>query len=326
MSRDRIVVSLVVATVGRDLPLQRLLHSLKSIDPALVEILIVDQNADDRVTRLLATSDLPARHVRVPWANASRARNLGAELARGRWVAFPDDDCWAEPDTISGLLAAIAHAEGVGARVVTGPILDERGDRHMRRWPAESRGFTIADIRDCAIEATTVFRCEDFLAVGGFDPRFGPGGRFHAAEGDELLVRLDRAQSGWLGWCDPGFAFGHPRTVAGADRAAVGRTWRYALGAGAAWGRHPRSVLARTTSYAVVESIGALLLRRPHPWLVADRSARALGILVGVLLGLVTFHRPRERREGRRLRELHREDVLAQQDRSRGRECHGPRS
>ncbi len=303
------MASLVVATRGRESLLARLLESISHLDPSAIQVVVVDQNLDDRVTRLLAAGGIEVLHVRVPWANASRARNLGAALARGRWIAFPDDDCWARSDTLPGLLAAIGYAEQVGATVVTGPIRDEHGEPHMRRWAATSRSLTVADIRECAIEATTVVRREEFLAVGGFDPRFGPGARFHAAEGDELLVRLDRAQQGWSGWYDTGFSFGHPRRVAGTDRASVRRTFRYAIGAGAAWGRHPRSALAGSTGYAIVESLGALLLRRPRPWLVADRLARAAGILVGAVLGVFTFHRPRERQERRRLQHLLHEDL-----------------
>lgn len=299
MPQEEVLVSLVVATLGRDEPLRRLLDSMAPVDPGLIEVIVVDQNADDRVTRVLAAAAVDARHVRVPWAHASRARNLGAGLARGRWVAFPDDDCWALAGTGTGLVAALASAEARGADLVTGRILDEHGDPHMRRWPTASREFGVADLRDCAIEATTVLRREEFLAVGGFDVRFGPGARFAAAEGDELLVRLARRPGGWAGWFDVGFALGHPRRVAGGNRASVVRTWRYSIGAGAAWGRHPFSVLARSTSWAVVESCGALLLRAPRPFLVADRLARAAGIVVGFLRGVLTLHGPVASRRAR---------------------------
>ena len=54
-----------------------------------------------------------------PHGGPARARNLGARAARGRLLAFTDDDCRPEPGWLAALEAALAARPGamVGGRV-----------------------------------------------------------------------------------------------------------------------------------------------------------------------------------------------------------------
>lgn len=287
------VVSLVVATFGDDGSLGALLTSWKHAARPEVELLIVDQNLDDRVTDAISAAQLPSAlspvHLKVSWQNASRARNLGGAAARGEWLGFPDDDCRLPGDSARRLLDALHVAAAHSAVVVTGRIVDDRGEPHMRHWPDSSRFFCLSLVDRCAIEATTFLRRDVFLQVGGFDPSFGPGGRFHAAEGNELLARLQSTRP-WIGWYDVDLILEHPRRPPAQGRDAALRSWRYAYGAGAAWGRFPLSPLARFSAVAIVQSLGALLLRRPELWASADRVLRAAGIITGFLRASMGYH------------------------------------
>lgn len=294
--------SLVVATYDDEGSLATLLASWKLAADDVAELIIVDQNADDRTVVSIHQADLP-HHLtpvlmRVPWQNASRARNLGATVARGSWLGFPDDDCLFPADAGRRMLEAFEAAEARGAVVVSGPIVDADGRTHMRKWPTTSRIFSMSQVDRCAIEATTFVQRDVFLRVGGFDPDFGPGGRYHAAEGNELLARLDRTYP-WRGWYHRDLAFEHPRHSAAQGRDSAQRSWRYAYGAGAAWGRFPLSPLARFSVMAVVESLAALLIRRPTPWRTVERLLRASGITIGFLAATVRYgllrRAPRER-------------------------------
>ena len=99
-NNEEIVVSLVVATIGRAQELSRLLASIDRQSLKRVELIIVDQNPDDRVEKLLEAwkATLSYRHVRSP-KGLSRARNVGIKLASGPIICFPDDDCW-YPDNL----------------------------------------------------------------------------------------------------------------------------------------------------------------------------------------------------------------------------------
>jgi glycosyltransferase involved in cell wall biosynthesis len=91
----QVAITLIVATVGRTQELSRLLESIAAQTLTSLELIIVDQNADDRVKKLLedSVSSLLCIHVRSA-KGLSRARNVGIDLASGRILCFPDDDCW----------------------------------------------------------------------------------------------------------------------------------------------------------------------------------------------------------------------------------------
>lgn len=96
-------ISLVLATVGRTDELSVALDSiaLQSEHPA--EVIVVDQNGDDRLVPIVQRAreqGLVIHHLHSQPPALSRARNVGLNAAVGDVVAFPDDDCWYEPTTL----------------------------------------------------------------------------------------------------------------------------------------------------------------------------------------------------------------------------------
>src|ERR1700749_5065897 len=88
-------LSLVAATVGRSDELVRLLDSIDKQLTADVEVIIVDQNDDERVKSCLERVALRTRCIHIHSRRGlSLARNAGLEVASGAIVGFPDDDCW----------------------------------------------------------------------------------------------------------------------------------------------------------------------------------------------------------------------------------------
>ena len=68
-----------------------------------IEIIIVDQNDDERIVPLLEAlpNELPSCIYRQKEKNVSAARNAGLDAASGEIIAFPDDDCWYPPDLLN---------------------------------------------------------------------------------------------------------------------------------------------------------------------------------------------------------------------------------
>lgn len=97
--------SLIMGTLGRTAEVGRFLASLQRQDHSEFELIIVDQNPDDRLGSLIADY---SRYFSIVWLDSpkglSRARNIGLAQITGDVVAFPDDDCW-YPD---GLLSYVA--------------------------------------------------------------------------------------------------------------------------------------------------------------------------------------------------------------------------
>src|SRR2546427_827401 len=90
--------SLVQATLGRTGELARFLRELDQQTYRSFELIVVDQNPDQRLAPILAPyeSRFPVFHVRSE-KGLSRARNVGMRQIGGDVVAFPDDDCWYPP-------------------------------------------------------------------------------------------------------------------------------------------------------------------------------------------------------------------------------------
>lgn len=186
-------ISLVLATHGRSQELIPCLDSLCAQTQAACEILVMDQNADERLAPLLQEyrrRGLALNHQRLPRPSLSAARNRGIELARGELIGFPDDDCWYEPDTLAQLVSA-AHAEPAASGYV-GVWLEQAA-----ALPAAARqdtGWLDAAawrrFQGGAASSITLFmRRAALLELQGFDARLGVGQWYGAGEETDLVLR-----------------------------------------------------------------------------------------------------------------------------------------
>jgi len=102
----------VVATYNRAEMLRCALESLiyqKTDGIFSYEIVIIDDGSTDDtsnvVMEIAAISQVPVRYVRKEGEDVASARNKGVAVSRGKWIAFFDDDQWAESDWLKKLLA-----------------------------------------------------------------------------------------------------------------------------------------------------------------------------------------------------------------------------
>lgn len=185
------VISLVLATVGRSQAVGRCLRSLAAQSDQSFEVLLIDQNSDDRLDIWVNEAQLlglKLRHIRLKKPNLSSARNLGIAESVGAVVGFPDDDCWYEADVISNLRKAFAgdeHLDGCVANWVEQSCV--RGE------DASGRTLSLAAWRKFrggdASSISLFFRRDLVLRLGGFDERIGVGQWFGAAEETDLIFR-----------------------------------------------------------------------------------------------------------------------------------------
>jgi len=181
-------ISLILATYGRSAELCVVLDSLVAQSEAGFEVIVVDQNPDDRLSEVLARyPTLQIRHLRQREPNLSLARNLGLKEAAGAWVAFPDDDCWYEPDCLQIVrqnLTSDEYLDGVVACwvEVEGASVRPPHELELGAW----RNFRGGD----ASSITLFLRREAIAALSGFDTRIGVGQYFGAGEETDLVLRL----------------------------------------------------------------------------------------------------------------------------------------
>jgi glycosyltransferase involved in cell wall biosynthesis len=226
--------SLVVATLGRDVDVAALLDSLLAQGRTDFEVIIVDQNEDDRLGAIEAAyaPRLALRRLRSSVRNANHARNLGLRHARGAIVTFPDDDCLYPADVLDRVDAAFAKDAALA--VLTGPAASPDGGLGSGRWRAESGAIDLTNVWTSVIEFNLFLTRATALALGGFDEGMGPGTRFGSAEGNDLVCRAMAA--GLTARYDAALRIIHPDKRL--SDVAVARAGAYGRGLGFALRRH----------------------------------------------------------------------------------------
>jgi glycosyltransferase involved in cell wall biosynthesis len=190
-------ITLVLATFGRTDELERLISSLARQTRAPHELVVVDQNADDRVLPFVQQAfglGLRVRHVRMDHPNLSEARNLGINLAEGDVVAFPDDDCWYEPEVIATVCRALEEHPGWAGVTVQWVEQAQARSQIMEQGPlswAEWQRFRGGD----ASSISLFIRIQALRSAGGFCQQLGVGQWFGAAEEIDLLFTLLKADA-----------------------------------------------------------------------------------------------------------------------------------
>ena len=243
-------LSLVLATYGRSDLIGRFIEYLSVQTCKNFELIVVDQNADDRVLPYIEQArcaGIAVSHYLMEKPNLSAARNLGIAHATGDVIAFPDDDCWYEPQVVDRVLTAFAAnpnwqgvvADWVEVSKVRGKILSDSilcADKWRRYRDGDASSITL------------FFRTDLLKRVGGFDNRLGIGQWFGAGEETDLI--LTTLATGALLVRRPDIRVHHKFEPAA--------SWPFAL--------HWRSTLRRA------RGTGALYVKHRLPWRVVIRG------------------------------------------------------
>jgi len=119
-SSSRPAVSVVVSTCNRDRHLNIALRSLldQSLPRAKFEVIVVDGSSTSR-TRTICEKYEGITYIYEPRAGLSHARNIGWKAAKGKFVAYLDDDAIASHDW----LEMIVQSFSMGGSCIGGKVL-----------------------------------------------------------------------------------------------------------------------------------------------------------------------------------------------------------
>jgi glycosyltransferase involved in cell wall biosynthesis len=228
--------SLIVSTRGRLDELKPLFRSLHEQTCRDFEVIIADQNEDDRLAAFLreVQGDLKLTTIKSS-GGLSRGRNDGLALAAGEIIGFPDDDCAYVPRFLEEVAAFFSQHPEYG--FLSGrSFADDGGDSVSRHAKAASE-ITRDRIHSQFIEFAFFVR-RSALGKTRFDEQMGTGAHspWHSDEGPDLVLRLQ--ERGVRGFYEPRLGVWHPRPVTTADAKAIDRTYRYACGNGYFLGKH----------------------------------------------------------------------------------------
>lgn len=222
--------SLVVPTLGRTTEVAGLFATIIDQNRRDVEIIVVDQNDDDRIVPLVEA--IPSRiavvHLRMQEKNVSAARNAGMAAATGEIIAFPDDDCWYPAHLLNRVDAWFRENREYSVLAVGS--LDADGVPSGNRWIQNA-----CDIGPLNVLRTT-FCSSLFISdlartrAVQFDPRLNRG------EETDFILRL--LATGLRGRFDRGVHICHPRRDMLSGTVSRDRARSYGAGMGRLVRRH----------------------------------------------------------------------------------------
>jgi glycosyltransferase involved in cell wall biosynthesis len=228
-------ISLIICTRNRCGQLARCLESIRKIHfDRRWELIIIDNGSTDETASVVygfaRTTSISLRYAVEFKRGTGHAKNAGLGIAQGDIAAFTDDDCYPEPDFLSKIWSVFTDpAIGfIGGRVV----LHDSDD-----YPISVNESTIAQTFPCnsfihagvVIGANMAFRLDILKNIGGFDPLFGAGSPFPAAEDADVVARVSAA--GWKGLYAPEVTVRHHHGRKAADIPSLMKA--YDIGRGA---------------------------------------------------------------------------------------------
>jgi glycosyltransferase involved in cell wall biosynthesis len=234
--------SLITATKGRTSELAQLFTSLDEQAMSDYELIVVDQNDDERLVPIIEESPRRAKIQRIRGnPGVSRARNLGLSIARGEILAFPDDDCWYPPE----ILKNVSDWFDANPKydILSVASRDRNGERSGNRWHRSS-----CDLAPVNIFRTSVCYCYFIRSTQQtrrlrFDHELGPGAStpYGASEDTDLI--LEALAMGLRGRFESKWHIGHPRKDVRNESVTADRTFHYGLGMGRVQKKHGLTTL-----------------------------------------------------------------------------------
>jgi glycosyltransferase involved in cell wall biosynthesis len=252
--------SLITATLGRTNELQRLLRSLDKQSYRNFELLIVDQNSDQRLVPILSEFENRFEIRRVTSEpGLSRARNVGLRDIDGDVVCFPDDDCWYAEDLLARLNQLfVTKTEWQG---VVGDSVDQFGKLNLP-WSDKEGRLTLAMSWRRAISHAIFLRSRVIKEIGGFDETLGLGADSPWGSGEDNDIVLRALKTGFYVHYDPNVQVFHPRIFPALDSSGYTKRYRYALGDGKLLQNHPMPIWWRALFFFVPTCKAAAALAR----------------------------------------------------------------
>ena len=222
-------ISLVLATLGRDLEVADFLKSLLFQTYKDFELIIIDQNRDGKINDIVESFKgcLDVKHVKVDFTGNARARDYGIGLAQGRIIAFPDDDCAYEREVLEKVVAEFKRRPNLS--ILVAGSYDFSSSRFSIGVNSH-RARYFSRFRMMGVEFTQFFdRKRIDSKQFHLDHDFGIGSKYSGAEGFELLYRLLRAGS--IAFYTPEIRIYHPDKDH--YKLGTGRMLMYSTGVGA---------------------------------------------------------------------------------------------
>jgi len=206
----RFKFSLIIATLERVDTIPLLLDSMLQQRYSNFEVIIADQNNDDRIDEICKrySKQINVKIVKVQRIGLSTARNIGLAHATGEIVSFPDDDCIYDKHTLEEV--CIFFNKKPDFDILSISTVDPLTNQQLSYTPLKYE--TIIDISNIFYSVTSIgIFVKDKWKNVFFDEKLGVGGEFNSSEEMDYIVCI--LKNGVKAFYDPSIKVYHPKLM-----------------------------------------------------------------------------------------------------------------
>lgn len=213
-------ISVVVCTYNRSKLLRRAVQSLveQTLAKSLYEIIVVDNDSTDDTPQVIASLQKQYAEVHIKFIKEinqghNYVRNVGVREAKGKFIAFLDDDAYADKNWLVTILDCFSRVKP--EPVVVGGIVKPfylsaklpwfKDKYEIRSWGEKER---LLKRGESFSGSNMIFRKKIITKYGGFENYAGMRGKYmHLGDETGLFEKM------WKGYGNKNFMFYSPKIV-----------------------------------------------------------------------------------------------------------------
>ena len=202
------ILTIIIPTLGRDIELYKLLESIPIDLNFDYEILVIDQNFNDKIDKIIFNFSKKHKiiHFKVDFRSLSKAKNFGISKSLGKYICFPDDDSKFLDNSIINAISFLEKNSSID--IIFGKCIDEKGNDSVIKFFKYQSFLTLKNFEGKFIEST-MFAKSQVLKLNLYDENLGVGSFFGAEEGFDLVFRLLKKK--YKLYYDPAIQLYHPQ-------------------------------------------------------------------------------------------------------------------
>lgn len=272
------LVSLIMPTLNRYDDIYLLMDSLEKQTYKNFELIVVDQNQNDKVKEIVDkySDKLDIKYVKSNKIGLSLNRNIGIKMAKGQIIGFPDDDCVYEDDTLEKVINFFGNNKEY--RIYSCKTMDANKVDAFKKMYDGTCDINSINVLDTITSITFFidFRNDEYTL---FDEKLGVGGEF--GSGEEIDYILNLLSIGYKGRYFGDDIIYHPAKKHSKSKEKYERDFNYGRGFGALCKKQivyrKDYKFIRVMGNKLIRNIGGLLLSSNKDYHSASIKGRLNG-------------------------------------------------
>ncbi|MDR1773787.1 MAG: glycosyltransferase family 2 protein [Clostridioides sp.] len=271
-------VSLVMPTLSRVEEVNMFMKSLEYQTYKDFELIVVDQNEDDRLSDIIKNFEdkFKIKYIKSNKKGLSHNRNIGIEHATGDIVAFPDDDCEYDVDTLKKVVDFLS--ENKEYNFYSCNCKDKNLIDSFVKMRESDTDINSGNIFSTVLSITIFIKFQDRKYLK-FDEMLGVGTEY--GSGEEVDYMLELLSRGYKGRYFAQDVIFHPAKKHSKSKEKYKRDYSYGKGFGALCKKeivYRKNIkFSKHFLYKITRNIGAIVLNKDRDYHTASIKGRMAG-------------------------------------------------